>query len=148
MKRLAFDAAFQVLRTIDKYDRVGAAGVAALLGAGLRDGSGAWVPGCGLHPHETAIILCYLACKGATNAATLANLRDLSRMTSRIETMAVLEETVVDDTTVWSRLLAMPGNADDSWSGGGRPANIAWALDDLRAAIFAAAPGEGGEGSP
>jgi hypothetical protein len=40
-----------------------------------------------------------------------------------------------DGTTMWDRLLAMTPNDDETWERGGRPKNIAWALDDMLGAI-------------
>ncbi len=46
-----------VLRAIDKIDRLGEAGVRALLGPGRRDESGDFTKGAGLSPEQTEIIL-------------------------------------------------------------------------------------------
>ncbi len=63
-----------VLRTIDKFDKVGEAGVRELLGKGRLDASGAFIDGVGLSPDQAAPVLAFLTSKGADNAATLANL--------------------------------------------------------------------------
>jgi len=64
-----------VLRTIDKFDKIGAAGVRELLGKGRLDASGAYIDGVGLAPAEAEPVLAFLTSRGATTAQTLANLR-------------------------------------------------------------------------
>lgn len=64
-----------VLRVIDKFDKIGESGVFALLTTGRRDESGAFIDGIGLADEEAAVVLAFLTSKGADNAATLANLR-------------------------------------------------------------------------
>jgi len=64
-----------VLRTIDKFDKVGEAGVRALLGKGRLDASGAYIDGVGLSEDQAAPVLAFLTSKGATRAETVANLR-------------------------------------------------------------------------
>jgi histidyl-tRNA synthetase len=64
-----------VLRTIDKFDKVGTAGVAELLGKGRLDASGAYIDGVGLAEEQAGPVLAFLTSKGGDNAATLANLR-------------------------------------------------------------------------
>jgi histidyl-tRNA synthetase len=72
------DAAQQadVLRTIDKFDKVGIAGVTELLGKGRLDASGAYIDGVGLTEMQAAPVLAFLTSKGADASATLANLRN------------------------------------------------------------------------
>ena len=64
-----------VLRTIDKFDKVGEAGVRQLLTTGRKDDSGAFIDGVGLRPEQADPVIAFLTSKGADNAATLANLR-------------------------------------------------------------------------
>jgi len=64
-----------VLRTIDKFDKVGEAGVRELLGKGRLDASGAYIDGVGLSDDQTAPVLAFLTSRGDTASATLANLR-------------------------------------------------------------------------
>ena len=64
-----------VLRTIDKFDKVGAAGVSQLLGKGRLDSSGAYIDGVGLSEGQIAPVMAFLTSKAATATATLANLR-------------------------------------------------------------------------
>src|SRR5699024_8929773 len=69
------DQAAAVLRTIDKFDKVGAEGVRQLLTSGRRDESGAEILGVGLTDAAAAPVLAFLTSKGADNVATLTNLR-------------------------------------------------------------------------
>ncbi|MDK8871669.1 histidine--tRNA ligase [Paracoccus sp. SSJ] len=64
-----------VLRTIDKFDKVGEQGVRQLLTTGRKDDSGAFIEGVGLSPEQAEPVLAFLTSKGADNAGTLANLR-------------------------------------------------------------------------
>jgi histidyl-tRNA synthetase len=69
------DVQAQVLRTIDKFDKVGEAGVRELLGKGRLDASGAYIDGVGLNEEQADPVIAFLTSKGADAAATLANLR-------------------------------------------------------------------------
>ncbi|MCI2400589.1 histidine--tRNA ligase [Aliiroseovarius subalbicans] len=64
-----------VLRTIDKFDKVGERGVRELLGKGRLDASGAYIDGVGLTDAQAEPVLAFLTSKGADATATLANLR-------------------------------------------------------------------------
>ncbi|NIZ09456.1 histidine--tRNA ligase [Pseudooceanicola sp. HF7] len=64
-----------VLRTIDKFDKVGEEGVRQLLGKGRLDASGAYIDGVGLEETQAEPVLAFLTSKGSTAADTLANLR-------------------------------------------------------------------------
>lgn len=68
--------AADVLRTIDKFDKVGEEGVRQLLGKGRLDASGAYIDGVGLTDAQAEPVILFLTSKGADNAATLANLRN------------------------------------------------------------------------
>jgi histidyl-tRNA synthetase len=83
-----------VLRTIDKFDKVGEAGVRELLGKGRLDASGAYIDGVGLDSNDIEKVISYLSARsifsrieaiegsedllpqtpGDLNAATLNNL--------------------------------------------------------------------------
>jgi histidyl-tRNA synthetase len=63
-----------VLRTIDKFDKVGAVGVRELLGNGRLDTSGAFIDGVGLSADQSERVIAFLTSKGADNDATLRNL--------------------------------------------------------------------------
>ena len=64
-----------VLRTIDKFDKVGESGVRELLGKGRLDASGAYIDGVGLSADQAEPVIAFLTSKGADAAATLSNLR-------------------------------------------------------------------------
>ncbi len=64
-----------VLRTIDKFDKVGEAGVRELLGKGRLDASGAYIDGVGLSDAQAEPVLAFLTSKASDTAGTLANLR-------------------------------------------------------------------------
>lgn len=65
-----------VLRTIDKFDKVGSDGVRELLGKGRLDESGAYIDGVGLSDAQAEPVIAFLTSKGANAAETLANLRE------------------------------------------------------------------------
>jgi histidyl-tRNA synthetase len=65
-----------VLRAIDKLDRLGSDGVRMLLGSGRKDESGDFTKGADLAATAIDRVLAFTDARGATNAATLANLRD------------------------------------------------------------------------
>ncbi|QFT93901.1 Histidine--tRNA ligase [Roseovarius sp. THAF9] len=65
-----------VLRTIDKFDKVGEEGVRALLTEGRLDASGAYIDGVGLTHAQAKPVLAFLTSKSDDVAQTLANLRD------------------------------------------------------------------------
>ncbi|WP_370283600.1 histidine--tRNA ligase [Pseudooceanicola sp.] len=67
--------AADVLRTIDKFDKVGEAGVRELLGKGRLDSSGAYIDGVGLSEAQAEPVIAFLTSKAADAAGTLANLR-------------------------------------------------------------------------
>jgi len=73
---VAEDQRDAVLRTIDKFDKVGEAGVRELLGKGRLDASGAYIDGVGLSEAQAAPVLAFLTSKGADAEATLANLAE------------------------------------------------------------------------
>ncbi|MCC1493935.1 histidine--tRNA ligase [Cognatishimia sp. F0-27] len=63
-----------VLRTIDKFDKVGEAGVRELLGKGRLDASGAYIDGVGLSDAQAEPVVAFLTSKGDSADATLTNL--------------------------------------------------------------------------
>lgn len=75
----ARDAAkkFAILRALDKFDRLGARGVALLLGAGRKDESGDFTEGAGLAGADIERVLAFMDARGATNAETCARLANL-----------------------------------------------------------------------
>jgi histidyl-tRNA synthetase len=66
-----------VLRAIDKLDRLGVAGVRALLGAGRKDDSGDFTDGAGLSDEQADIVIGFIEARGDSGAATVARLHDL-----------------------------------------------------------------------
>ena len=64
-----------ILRTIDKFDKVGEQGVRDLLGKGRQDDSGAFIDGVGLNDAQANPVIEFLTSKGANNPETLDNLR-------------------------------------------------------------------------
>lgn len=66
-----------ILRTIDKFDKVGAEGVLELLTTGRKDQSGAFIEGVGLSIEDAERVVRFMQSKGKDNAETLSNLRDL-----------------------------------------------------------------------
>jgi len=65
-----------VLRTIDKFDKVGEAGVRQLLGKGRLDASGAYIEGVGLSEAQADPVVAFLTSRADDVSKTLANLRD------------------------------------------------------------------------
>jgi len=66
-----------VLRAIDKLDRLGEAGVRALLGEGRRDESGDFTKGAGLGVAQADVILAFTSARRDSGVATAAALRGL-----------------------------------------------------------------------
>lgn len=66
-----------VLRAIDKLDRLGAAGVRALLGEGREDTSGDFTPGAGLSADAADVVIGFVEAGRDDAAATVAALRGL-----------------------------------------------------------------------
>ncbi|WP_271880562.1 histidine--tRNA ligase [Phaeobacter italicus] len=64
-----------VLRTIDKFDKVGEAGVRELLGKGRLDASGAYIDGVGLGEAQADPVIAFLTSRADDVAGTMANLR-------------------------------------------------------------------------
>ncbi len=64
-----------VLRTIDKFDKVGEAGVRELLGKGRFDESGAYIEGVGLSDDQAGPVLGFLTSKSDEASETISNLR-------------------------------------------------------------------------
>ena len=56
-----------VLRTIDKFDKIGEAGVRSLLTKGRLDKSGAFIDGVGLKPDEADGVIGFPYGKGENN---------------------------------------------------------------------------------
>jgi histidyl-tRNA synthetase len=63
-----------VLRTIDKFDKVGEVGVRELLGKGRLDASGAYIDGVGLSQEQADPVVAFLTSGAGSLDATLTNL--------------------------------------------------------------------------
>ena len=66
-----------ILRTVDKFDKVGENGIRQLLGKGRLDASGAYIDGVGLSDNEADIVVAFLTSKGSDIETTLNNLKNL-----------------------------------------------------------------------
>ncbi|BAQ67963.1 histidyl-tRNA synthetase [Rhodovulum sulfidophilum] len=66
-----------VLRAIDKLDRLGEAGVRALLGEGRKDDSGDFTDGAKLSEAQAEVVMGFMAARRETGAETCARLREL-----------------------------------------------------------------------
>lgn len=121
----------QILRSIDKCDKIGINGVIELLQRPEEEF------GANLNPVLANLIGMFLNTKGVNNAGTLDNIKAFFKratlVSNRIRLMVIFEETVIDDNgrTLWEQLIEMPTNRNETWSNNGRPANIGWALDDI-----------------
>lgn len=103
-----------VLRTIDKFDKVGETGVRELLTKGRLDASGAFIDGVGLSADQAEPVLAFLTSRQEDGAATLANLRaavgasqtgaegvaDLEHIASLLEAQGYGADRVVIDPSV------------------------------------------------
>mgnify|MGYP005847434751 CR=1 FL=1 len=74
---LAFIDKDAILRTIDKYDKVGSEGVIELLTKGRKDQSGAFIEGVGLAEKDAHRVVQFMESRGQDNDETLSNLRNL-----------------------------------------------------------------------
>ncbi|MCY4288972.1 MAG: histidine--tRNA ligase [Aestuariivita sp.] len=95
-----------VLRTIDKFDKVGVNGVRQLLGTGRLDSSGAFIEGIGLSDLQIEAITDFLTAYSGDDSVCLKDLR------SRVEGAATGREGV-DELEKISELLAAQGYGDD-----------------------------------
>ncbi|WP_414898561.1 histidine--tRNA ligase [Rhodovulum sp. YEN HP10] len=66
-----------VLRAIDKLDRLGEAGVRALLGEGRKDDSGDFTDGAKLSEAQAEVVMGFMAARRESGAETCARLREL-----------------------------------------------------------------------
>jgi len=66
-----------IMRTLDKFDKVGVEGVAELLTDGRKDASGAFIPGLKMPPVAVESLVKFLGAKADDNSQTVANLRNL-----------------------------------------------------------------------
>ncbi len=103
-----------VLRAIDKFDRLGAVGVEALLGRGRKDESGDFTKGADLDAAQTKAVLDLVGAGAASTATTFANLErcavqsaageaaltELRTIDTVLRALGVGEERVAFDPTV------------------------------------------------
>ncbi|MFD1158226.1 histidine--tRNA ligase [Roseovarius aestuarii] len=66
-----------VLRTLDKHDKIGDEGVAELLGGGRKDQSGAFIPGLDLPTYIIDGFLAFINARGESNEETIQRLREV-----------------------------------------------------------------------
>ncbi len=76
-KPTPLDVSLQVLRSIDKLDRVGLDGVRQLLGDGREDESGAFIKGVGLTAGQADVITSYLAIKAESRTVVCDQLEKI-----------------------------------------------------------------------
>ncbi|WP_409334062.1 histidine--tRNA ligase [Bradyrhizobium sp. cir1] len=86
-----FSRKLVVLRAIDKFDRLGADGVRALLGDGRKDESGDFTKGAGLSSEAAERVLNSTCPQEGTNAEVIAKLKTLSDTAIGNEGIAELE---------------------------------------------------------
>ena len=112
--RVQPEQAADVLRQIDKFDKVGEAGVRELLTTGRTDASGAEIEGVGLDASQAEPVLRFLTSKGDDNATTLQNLRaavggsvvgaegvdELAQIAAMLDAMGMGADRVVIDPSV------------------------------------------------
>ncbi|NBZ89466.1 histidine--tRNA ligase [Stagnihabitans tardus] len=66
-----------IMRTLDKFDKVGIEGVRELLTYGRKDASGAFIDGVGLSSDMAQGYVNFLTAKGSSNESTLRRLREI-----------------------------------------------------------------------
>ena len=76
LDEMAFVSPDDVLRVIDKFDKVGTEGITELLTTGRKDQSGAFIEGLGLSETDSARVIEFMLSWGESNSETLANLRE------------------------------------------------------------------------
>ncbi|MCV2882687.1 histidine--tRNA ligase [Actibacterium sp. XHP0104] len=95
-----------VLRTIDKFDKVGREGVLQLLKEGRRDASGAYIEGVGLSEQQAEGVWNFLSSTGDDNSETLALL-------SQVIGDSAIGGAGLQELEDMSKLLAALGYAED-----------------------------------
>jgi len=88
-----------VLRAIDKYDRLGEAGVRALLGEGRKDESGDFTKGAGLDELQIALVM-ELLTASADRYETIAAVQDLYAMRNILARNGYSKDRVQIDTSI------------------------------------------------
>ncbi|SHL16980.1 histidyl-tRNA synthetase [Roseovarius marisflavi] len=92
-----FDIEAAVLRTMDKYDKVGAEGVRQLLGKGRLDESGAFIEGVGLAEDQISAVVDFLKSRSDSNENTLDNLWSVVAGRSEVGMTGVTELREISD---------------------------------------------------
>ncbi|MFL5236132.1 MAG: histidine--tRNA ligase [Rhizomicrobium sp.] len=88
-----------VLRAIDKYDRLGEAGVQALLGEGRKDESGDFTKGAGLDERQIALVMELLTAT-AERYDTIAAVQELQTIRTALAANGYGEDRVQIDTSI------------------------------------------------
>lgn len=107
--------ALQVLKTLDKADRMPPEDVFDLLTKGRKDQSGDFTKGCDLTKGQALVLTGFVF---SSKAPQISN---------RLHLMACLEETIINKETgetAWDKFLVWYSNQPE-------PKNIGWILDDL-----------------
>ena len=95
-----------VLRTIDKFDKVGREGVLQLLTSGRTDASGARIDGVGLSDQQADLVYKYLASTGSTNEQSLD-------LISQVIGQSAVGQEGLEELETMSRLLKAQGYLED-----------------------------------
>jgi hypothetical protein len=121
----------QILRTLDKADRMAPPDIFDLLTKGRMDGSGDFTQGCGLKSAQAAVLTGYVFSVSEP------------KIDARLRLIDALERTVIDThgRTGWDQLL-------DWYEDLPAPKNIAAVLDDLIEALRQRKAAPIGAGSP
>lgn len=90
------EARLSILRALDKLDRLGASGVADLLGKGRMDESGDFTKGAGLEGKDIETVLAFATAGAGTRAETLANLSKAAGSTEEGKAGLVELEAIAD----------------------------------------------------
>ncbi|MGE3867801.1 MAG: histidine--tRNA ligase, partial [Hyphomonadaceae bacterium] len=105
----AFSTRLVILRAIDKFDRLGEAGVAALLGGGRKDESGDFTKGAGLDAAQAGAVLELVRAGGGGREATLERLAriageaataELAQMSAALAALGVDDAAAAIDPTI------------------------------------------------
>jgi hypothetical protein len=103
----------QVLRTLDKADRIEPEGIYDLLTIGRKDPSGSFIPGCGLSSSTAVVLIAFV------NSTKNPNILDRLLLITKLDEAMVSEgRTALDDFIDW--YLTLP-----------EPKNLACILDDI-----------------
>lgn len=137
----AFSTRLVVLRAIDKFDRLGRAGVEALLGAGRKDESGDFTKGAGLNAQQANAVLDFVTAGAGARTDVLARLaeiagedavQELRAMDSALSALGIGEARAAIDPTIVrgleyytgavfeAQLIDASGTGFGSVGGGGR----------------------------